>query len=98
MESPELHFIFPTKVPEMMALRRPVVTARLYEIITTFKVNEEILVAKYDVTDYVDKIMLFINDNYLKRKIADNGYVKVSRDFAWERLTLKIVDGLRGSL
>jgi glycosyltransferase involved in cell wall biosynthesis len=98
MESPELHFIFPTKVPEMMALRRPVVTARLYEIITTFKVNEEILVAKYDVTDYVNKIMLLINDNYLRHKIAENGYMKVSEDFTWERLTLRIIDGLRGSL
>jgi len=98
MESPELHFIFPTKVPEMMALRRPVVTARLYEIVTTFKVNEEVLAARYDVTDYVDKITLLINDDYLRRRIADNGYVKVSKDFTWERLTLKIVDGLRGSL
>jgi len=98
MESPELHLIFPTKVPEMMALRRPVVTARLYEIVTTFKVNEEVLVARYDVADYADKIALLINDDYLRRKIAENGYVKVSRDFTWERLTLKIIDGLRGSL
>ena len=98
METPELHLIFPTKVPEMMALRRPVVTARLYEIVTTFKVNNEVLVARYDASDYADKIALLINDDDLRHKIADNGYMRVSRDFTWKHLALGIVNGLRGPL
>jgi glycosyltransferase involved in cell wall biosynthesis len=91
VESPELHFIFPTKVPEMMALRKPVVTARLYEIITTFKINEELLVAKYNEVDYAKKILMLISDDDLKNKIAENGYMRISRDFTWERLALKIL-------
>jgi len=91
MESPELHFIFPTKVPEVMALRKPVVTARLYEIITTFKINEELLAAEYNVVDYANKILMLISNNSLRNKIAENGYIRIRRDFTWEKLALKII-------
>jgi glycosyltransferase involved in cell wall biosynthesis len=94
MESPELHFIFPTKVPEMMALRRPVVTTRLYEIITTFKVNEEILVARYDVADYADKIELILTDPILRGKIAEKGYERIRKEFTWEKLSMKILENI----
>jgi glycosyltransferase involved in cell wall biosynthesis len=95
MESSVLHLIFPTKVPEMMALRRPVIAAYLYEIITTFKVNEEILVARYNALDYADKIVMLINNDNLKNKIAENGYRRIIRDFTWEKLAFKILKSLK---
>jgi len=94
METPELHFIFPTKVPEMMALRKPVVTARLYEIITTFKINEELLTAEYNEVDYTNKIMALISNDDLRNKIAENGYMRISKDFTWEKLALKMLKSM----
>jgi glycosyltransferase involved in cell wall biosynthesis len=91
LESTELHYIFPTKVPEMMALKKPVITAPLYEIVTTFKVYEELLVAKYNAMDYADKIELLLRNSVLRDKIAERGYERIHRDFTWEKLSMKIL-------
>jgi len=95
IETPEMHFIFPTKVPEMMALRRPVITAKLYEILTTFKVGKELLVASYDVKDYAEKIESLIKDPGLAEDIAKSAYRKVLSDMLWEKLMCKLLGKIK---
>jgi glycosyltransferase involved in cell wall biosynthesis len=90
-ESPELHLIFPTKVPEMMALRRPVVTAYLYEVLTTFQPGKELVVAHYDPNDYARKIATLLKEPNLARGIAEAGYRRVSEEFTWRALMEKLL-------
>jgi glycosyltransferase involved in cell wall biosynthesis len=94
LNSKELHYIFPTKIPEMMALKKPVVTASLYEIVTTFKINEELLVARYNAIDYADKIELLLTDPILREKIAEKGYERIRKEFTWEKLSMKILENI----
>jgi len=93
-EDPILNFIFPTKVPEMMALKKPVITAPLYEILTTFKVGEELLIAEYDYKCYSYKIASLLEDPNYGRKIAETGYKRIVRDFSWTELMRSLLKEL----
>lgn len=84
---PMLHFIFPTKVPEMMALKRPVTTAKLYEILTTFDARRELIAVNYSVKEYANAIEYLYNQYYV---YAFNGYVK-SKTLSWTRLVANLL-------
>ncbi len=88
---PMLHLIFPTKVPEMMALKRPVVTAKLYEIITSFNVGSELLAVEYSVEKYVNAVSMLIMDEDMYRLITHNGYVK-SFTLRWRVLMANLLN------
>jgi glycosyltransferase involved in cell wall biosynthesis len=90
IDSPELRFIFPTKVPEMMALKKPVITAPLYEIITTFRIDEELIVADYEPFDYAKKIGQLIDDSDYSSRIATAGCKRILEEFSWRELVKKI--------
>ncbi len=85
-----LHFIFPTKVPEMMALMRPVITAPLYEVLTTFKVGKELIVAD-EPKHYATQLHTIINDPDMSTDIALAAYSKVTKELSWTRLSASLI-------
>lgn len=85
-DDPTLHFIFPTKVPEMMALKRPVITAPLYEILTSFKNGKELLIARNNPDSYANKILTLFNNTELSKIIAMNGYATIMNNYTWDKL------------
>ncbi len=84
-------FFFPTKVPEMMALRRPVVATRLYELEKTFRGGAELLLAERDPSDYAEKIAWLIDNPGEAQAIAENGFRRVTSEFRWDTLARQML-------
>lgn len=87
-------FFFPTKVPEMMALRRPVVATRLYELEKTFRDGSELLLAERDPRDYAEKIAWLIDNPGEAQAIAENGFRRVTSEFRWDSLARQMLDAV----
>ncbi len=69
----------PRATIEAMACKIPVITSRVGVMLDIIKHKENALFIDWDVDDIVEKILLLLKDESLRKKIAENGYQTVQQ-------------------
>ncbi len=76
------------KIMEYMALKKPMVQFDLKE--GRFSAMDASLYAK-DINDFAEKIVLLINDAWLRNKMGNYGYNRVIQELSWDHESEKLV-------
>ena len=79
------------KLLEAMAMKIPCITSPLANQALQAKENEEILIAETP-QDYARHVLHLLEKPGEAKKIAENGYQYILRDYSWEKETQKIID------
>ncbi len=69
----------PRVVLEAMACKAPIITTKVGTMIDVIEQRENGLFIDWDVNDIVEKILMLLKDENLRKKIADNGYNTVQQ-------------------
>jgi len=82
--------VLPIKIIEAWALGIPVIATRhkIFDYLG-LRDGEDLLYCEPEPSDVADKIMILVNDIELRRKLANNGYLR-AREFCYEKISRRL--------
>jgi glycosyltransferase involved in cell wall biosynthesis len=83
--------VLPIKIIEAWALGIPVIATRhkIFDYLG-LRDGEDLLYCEPEPSDVADKIMILVNDIELRRKLANNGYLRAS-EFCYEKISRRLL-------
>jgi len=88
-------YFIPVKCLEYMACKKPFITAPCSRDLILNNDVGLLLEGNFTEKDVIDKLTSLIEDKNLRRKLGENGYLKVNQEFRWENLMLQFNEDLK---